>query len=75
MQEKFVRLLSEIPLNRLLVETDCPYMAPVPNRGKRNKSDYIEYIIEKIAEIKEISPKEVNLTVNDNFYKLIKNRK
>ena len=33
-------------------------MAPVPNRGKRNKSDYIEYIIEQIAEIKEIDPKE-----------------
>ena len=62
-------------MNRLLVETDCPYMAPVPNRGKRNKSDYIGYIIEKIAEIKEISSKEVNLTVNDNFYNLIKNRK
>ena len=39
-------------------------MAPVPYRGKRNKSDYIEYIIEQIAEIKEIDPKEVNMTVN-----------
>lgn len=72
---KICEVIKEIPLNKLLVETDCPYMAPVPNRGKRNKSDYIGYIIEKIAEIKEISSKEVNLTVNDNFYNLIKNRK
>ena len=73
--KKICEVVKEIPLDRLLVETDCPYMAPTPNRGKRNKSDYIEYIIEKIAEIKEISLKEVNLAVNDNFYSLINNRK
>ena len=50
-------------------------MAPSPNRGKRNKSDYIRYIIEKIAEIKEISSKEVNLVVNGNFHNLIHNKK
>lgn len=73
--KKICEVVKEIPLDRLLVETDCPYMAPTPNRGKRNKSDYIEYIIEKIAEIKEISSKEVNLAVNGNFYSLINNRK
>ena len=72
---KICEVVEGIPLDRLLVETDCPYMAPVPNRGKRNKSDYIRYIIEKIAEIKEISSKEVNLAVNDNFYRLIHNKK
>ena len=41
MQRKFVEVVKEIPLDKLLVETDCPYMAPEPNRGKRNKSDYI----------------------------------
>ena len=46
-------------------------MAPEPNRGKRNKSDYIAYIIEKIASIKELDPKEVNMAVNDNFMRLI----
>lgn len=72
---KICEVIEGIPLEKLLVETDCPYMAPSPNRGKRNKSDYIRYIIEKIAEIKEISSKEVNLAVNDNFHNLIHNKK
>lgn len=41
-----------IPADRLLVETDCPYMAPVPVRGQRNDSSYLPYIIEKIAEVR-----------------------
>lgn len=69
--KKIVEVVSEIPLEKILVETDAPYMAPVPNRGKRNKSDYIAYIIEKIAQIKDLNPKEVNLVVNDNFKRLI----
>lgn len=70
--KKLVEVVRNIPLDKILVETDSPYMAPAPNRGKRNKSDYIAYIIEKIAEIKEIEPKEVNLIVNENFKRLIK---
>ena len=58
-----------------MVETDCPYMAPAPNRGKRNKSDYIEYIIEQIAQIKGIDPIDANMELNDNFYKLLSNSK
>ena len=70
--KKLIEVVKEVPLDRLLVETDCPYMAPEPNRGKRNKSDYIEYIIEKIAMIKEINPKQLNMQVNENFYRLMK---
>ncbi|MBD7910925.1 TatD family hydrolase [Clostridium cibarium] len=70
--KKLVEVIKEVPVDRLLVETDCPYMAPEPNRGKRNKSDYIEYIIERIALIKEIDPKQLNLRVNENFYRLMK---
>lgn len=73
--KKIQEVVEGIPLDRLLVETDCPYMAPSPNRGKRNKSDYIAYIIEKIAEIKQISSKEVNTAVNENFSILIKKGK
>ena len=47
------------PLDRILVETDCPYLAPVPNRGKRNSSLNLPYVIEEIARIKKVSPKEV----------------
>ena len=50
-------------------------MAPEPNRGKRNKSDYIEYIISQIAQIKEIDPYEANLAFNQNFNRLIKKEK
>ncbi|MEN8433029.1 TatD family hydrolase [Clostridium septicum] len=72
--KKIVDVVKEIPVDKLLVETDCPYMAPVPNRGKRNKSDYIGYIIEQIGDIKEINPKEVNLKLNQNFRDLLKNK-
>ncbi|MGL5084420.1 MAG: TatD family hydrolase [Clostridium sp.] len=69
--KKIADVVKDVPLENLLVETDAPYMAPVPNRGKRNKSDYICHIIEQIAQIKEIDPKEVNMAVNANFMRLI----
>lgn len=69
--KKIADVVKDVPLEKLLVETDCPYMAPVPNRGKRNKSDYIAHIIEQIALIKEITPREVNIAVNSNFMRLI----
>lgn len=68
---KIIEVVEGIPLEKLLVETDCPYMAPVPNRGKRNKSDYIRHIIEQIAQIKGIGGIDVNLALNENFQRLI----
>lgn len=50
---------AAVPLERILVETDCPYLAPTPFRGKRNSSLYLPYIIEEIARQKGITPKEV----------------
>ncbi len=52
-------VVKELPLDRLLVETDCPYMARPPNRGKRNQSNYIKFIIEEIANIKGASRKQI----------------
>ena len=72
---KIIEVVQGIPLEKILVETDCPYMAPVPNRGKRNKSDYIEYIIEQIAQIKEMDSISLNMAVNDNFRRLMENYK
>lgn len=66
--KKILEVAKEVPLDRMLVETDCPYMAPAPFRGKRNQSDYIRYIVEKLAEIKGLEPKEIN----DQFIKNIK---
>ena len=57
--KKLVECVKELPLNRLLLETDAPYLSPEPFRGKRNRSDYIKYVAEKIAEIKGLTYNEV----------------
>lgn len=57
--KKLKKVVSQIPLDHLLLETDCPYMAPEPNRGKRNSSLYLPYVVETIAELKGVTPKEV----------------
>lgn len=57
---KALEVAKEIPIDKILVETDCPYMAPEPHRGKRNRSEYIEKIIKKIAQVREISEEELN---------------
>jgi TatD DNase family protein len=56
---KVVEAIESVPMDRLVIETDCPYLAPVPFRGKRNDSGKLSYVVEKIAEIKGISPEEV----------------
>ncbi|MCM2591817.1 TatD family hydrolase [Rossellomorea marisflavi] len=61
---------KEIPLEKLLVETDCPYLAPHPNRGKRNEPAYVRLVAEQIAELKEISIEEVEATTTRNAKKL-----
>lgn len=63
---KLVEVCRHIPLDRILVETDCPFMAPTPFRGKRNQSNYIEYILDKIAEIKEIDYEQLNKIILSN---------
>jgi TatD DNase family protein len=68
--KKLVRTVEEIPLERILLETDCPYMAPEPHRGTRNDSRNIPYIIAKIAEIKGISSEMVEKTTRENAYRL-----
>ena len=59
-----------IPLKRLLIETDSPYLAPVPNRGKKNEPSYIKYTAEKLATIKDISYSEIVENTTDNFHNL-----
>lgn len=57
--KKLKEVVEAIPLERILLETDCPYLAPTPFRGKRNSSEYIPYIAEEIANIKGVSYEEV----------------
>ncbi len=67
-----VETVSYIPLENLLVETDSPYLAPTPHRGKSNEPSYIVHTIEKLSLIKKISKeKTINITTN-NFKKLFK---
>lgn len=68
--KKIIKVCEEVSLDKILVETDAPYMAPVPMRGKRNQSNYIEYVIEKIAEVKGITPEEVSKVTIDNAKRL-----
>ena len=57
--KKLVRAVEAIPIERIVLETDCPYLTPTPKRGERNYSGYLIHVIEKLAEIKGLTPDEV----------------
>lgn len=63
---KLKETVEQIPLDRILLETDCPYLAPVPYRGKRNCSLYLTYVAEAIGEIKGITKEEVIEATDQN---------
>lgn len=67
---KSLEVVKEIPLDRLVLETDCPYLAPVPHRGKRNDSSLIPFIAEKIATLLEMDVQELLNITNENAKKL-----
>ena len=56
-----------LPIEKLLIETDSPFLAPVPNRGKKNEPSFIKYTAEKLAYIKEISNEQLIKTTSLNF--------
>ena len=59
-------VIKEIDIKNIVLETDAPYLTPVPFRGKRNESSYLKYIVQKIAEIKSISVEEVAIITTQN---------
>lgn len=65
-------VVKAVPLDKLLVETDCPYLTPEPNRGKRNEPAYVKYVAGEIADIKGISFEELAKATNDNTKELFK---
>lgn len=67
---KLKETVVEIPLTSIVLETDCPYLAPEPNRGKRNNSAYIRYVAEEIAKIKGITYEEVVAQTEENARKM-----
>ncbi len=64
-----------VPLNRMLIETDSPYLAPMPYRGKMNQPGYVKHVAEHIAELRGISVEEVAEATTANFFNLFKNVK
>jgi TatD DNase family protein len=63
---------QHVPLNRILIETDSPYLAPVPYRGKLNQPAYVKYVAEEIATLRGISLDEVGQRTTENFARLFK---
>ena len=66
LQETF----KHIPLNKLLIETDSPFLAPVPMRGKKNEPNFIKYTLEKLSLIKSKTSQEMSILTSNNFKKL-----
>lgn len=64
--KKLKETVLESPMEYLLLETDCPYLAPVPNRGKRNDSGMLKYVVQELAALKEITPEEVIRITEEN---------
>lgn len=63
---KTIEVVEQIPLGAIVIETDCPYLTPMPHRGKRNDSTYLKYIAQKIGDIKNLSIEEVARVTTDN---------
>ena len=68
--EDLRQTFKKIPLNKLLVETDSPYLAPVPNRGKKNEPSFIKYTVKKLSDLLQISEIDLINITTSNFNKL-----
>ena len=73
---KLKEVVEYMPLSQMLLETDCPYLTPVPHRGKRNSSLYLPLVLEEIAALKGTTPEEVARITKENalkFYRISQN--
>lgn len=68
--EELRSIAADVPFDRLLVETDAPFLAPVPMRGKRNEPAFVRYTAECLAEIKGVSVNEIAAITTENFFRL-----
>lgn len=63
---------QQLPLEKILVETDAPYLAPVPKRGRENRTAYTRYVVDKIAELRGISVEEVAAATTENAKRIFR---
>ncbi|MDV7338590.1 TatD family hydrolase [Terasakiella sp. A23] len=73
--EELREAIKDVPLDRLLVETDAPYLSPIPKRGKRNEPAFTAYTSAKVAEVKGVSEEEMATQTTDNFFTLFSKAK
>lgn len=69
-EPEIYRVIKNMPLNKILIETDCPYLSPVPERGKRNEPVFVKYVAEKIAHIRNTSFGNIEKQTSENANKL-----
>ena len=65
-------IFAALPIERILVETDSPFLAPVPKRGRRNEPSYVLHTAEKLAQIREMPLEKLAQITSDNFYRLFR---
>ena len=63
-------VIRDMPADRIIVETDCPYLAPIPHRGRRNEPAYVGHVLDKLAEIRGWSPEDADQRTTDAFFSL-----
>jgi TatD DNase family protein len=68
--ERLREVAAKVSLNRLLIETDCPYLTPEPHRGKRNEPAYVRYVAQAIAQARNVTPRKIGLATTDNARRL-----
>ena len=69
----YKRQVQYVPLDRILVETDAPFLAPMPFRGKRNEPSFVTHTLKKIAEIKKKKVEDMAQITTNNFFNLFSN--
>ena len=65
-------MAAEVPADRLLIETDSPYLAPVPHRGKPNEPRYVAHVAKKLAEVRGVALEELARQTRENYHRLFR---
>ena len=73
--EELRETIASVPLDRILLETDSPYLAPEPYRGKKNEPAYVAFVAAKLAEVKQVPVSEIEQATTDNFFRLFNKAK